>query len=69
MLKQLLIRDRFQAERTQKALGSLHEIMKQNTQYYKEMDSIIDIVYKIVQRSAVAVEVINKNPNFIRFIE
>lgn len=43
--------------------------MKLNVSYYKEFDSIIDIIYKLAQKSSVAIEIINKNQNFIRLIE
>ena len=43
--------------------------MKLNVSYYKEMDSLIEILYKIAQRSAITVEILNKQPAFINFIE
>lgn len=33
------------------------------------MDSLIEILYKIAQRSAITVEILNKQPAFINFIE
>jgi hypothetical protein len=36
------------------------DIMKGSVTNYKEMDSLIDILYKIVQRNHVVVEIINK---------
>ncbi len=51
LLKQLLIKDQYQPDRTKKALMNIHEIMKLNVSYYKEMDSLIDLVLKICQRS------------------
>ena len=40
-----------------------------NVSYYKEMDSLIDILYKIVQRCSIAVDMLNKSQGFITFIE
>lgn len=51
LMKQLLIKDQYQPDRTKKALMNIHEIMKLNVSCYKEMDSLIDLVYKICQRS------------------
>lgn len=68
LIKQLLIKDQYQIDRTKKALTNINEIMKLNVSCYKEMDSLIDLVYKICQRSNVAVELINKTPQYLQFI-
>ena len=43
--------------------------MRANTQFYKEVDSLIDIVYKLAQRCPIVVEMINKQSTYYRFIE
>jgi len=43
--------------------------MKQSVSFYKEMDTLIDILYKIAQRSALAVEILKKQPALFAFIE
>ena len=47
LVKMLLIKDQYQIDRTKRALQGLHEIMKSNTQYYKDIDSLIEIVFKL----------------------
>ena len=43
--------------------------MKLTVGYYKEMDQMIEIVYKMLQKSTAAVEYLTKNPTLIRYIE
>lgn len=43
-------------ERTKKIFGSLYELMKITLSCYKDMDSLIEIAYKMLQRSDTAVE-------------
>lgn len=47
LIKQLMIKDEYQEDRTKKALSNIYELMKLNVSYYKEMDSLIEILYKI----------------------
>lgn len=69
LIKQLLIKDQYQPDRTKKALNNIYEIMKLNVSFYKEMDSLIDLVYKICQRSPFAVDMINKTPQYLQYIQ
>jgi hypothetical protein len=46
-LKIMEIKDQYQAERIKKGLTGIHEIMKNTTSYFKDMDSLIEIVYKL----------------------
>jgi hypothetical protein len=48
LIKMLMINDEYIGDRTKTALNLLSENMKNNTTYYKEMDSYFDILYKIV---------------------
>ncbi len=50
-------------------MGSLLEIMKANTQYYKDVDSMIDLILKIASKSIHAVEILAKGSPMCRFIE
>ena len=43
--------------------------MKNNVGNYKEFDSLIDILYKLTQRSQIAVEIMSKQSAFITYIE
>ena len=69
LLKMLLIKDQYQLDRAKKILTGLLDVMKSNSLYYKDVDQIIEIVYKILQKSAIAVEYLSKNPLLMRFIE
>lgn len=69
IVTQLMIKDDYQEDRAKKFLQNLQEIMKMNVSNYKEMDTLIDILFKIVQRNAIAVEIINKQQAIYTFIE
>jgi hypothetical protein len=69
LVKMLLIKDQYQIDRTKKATTGLLELMKNNTLYYKDMDSLIEIVYKLAQRSPIVVELLNKTSTLYRYIE
>jgi hypothetical protein len=47
LIKQLMIKDEYQEDRTKKALSNLYELKKLCVSYYKEMDSLIDLLYKL----------------------
>lgn len=51
LVKMLMIKDQYQGDRTKRAIQALFEIMKSNTAYYKDVDSLVDIVYKLASRS------------------
>lgn len=44
-------------------------MMKANTQYYKDVDSLIDIVHKLAQRLPLVVDLLTKTSTMYRFIE
>lgn len=48
LIKMLLIKDQWQVERIKKIFNGLSEIMKIMIGFYKEMDQIIEIVYKML---------------------
>ena len=50
-------------------MTGLLEIMKLNAIYYKEVDQVIEIFYKALQRSTHAVEYLSKAPTLMKQIE
>lgn len=69
LIKMLLIKDSYRLDRAKRALTGLQEIMKLNSLYYKDVDQVIEIVLKLLQKSETAVEYVNKNPQLLRLIE
>lgn len=63
------IPDAYQPDRISRCLNYLYEVLKRNTQYWKQADSLIELVYKLALRCrAFAVE-LAKNKNLTRMIE
>lgn len=69
LIRMLLIADQYQMERVKKIFGSLYEVMKITMNCYKDMDSLIELAYKMLQKSAAAVDYCQKQPNFMRLVE
>jgi hypothetical protein len=66
LIQMLLIEDQYALERAKKVMTGLLEIMKQNAIYYKEVDQVIEIFYKVLQRSTHAVEYLSKAPTLMK---
>lgn len=60
LVRMLMIKDSIQADRTKIVMQRLQEIMKSNTSFYKEVDSLIDIVLKLVQRCPAVIDSLSK---------
>jgi flagellar biosynthesis/type III secretory pathway ATPase len=55
LIAQLMIKDDYLEDRTKKVISNLSEFLKQSVSNYKEFDSLVEILHKIVQRSFIAV--------------
>jgi hypothetical protein len=69
LIRMLLVKDSCQVERIKRIFSGLLDVMKVTIGFYKEMDQLIELVYKMLQKSAPAVEYLAKNPMLIRYIE
>lgn len=69
LVKQIMIKDQYQAERTKKILTGIHEIIKLNLSYYKDVDSLIDIIAKMAERSQFVVDLLPKSSQLHRLLE
>jgi hypothetical protein len=69
LIAQLMIKDDYQEDRVKKVISNLSEFLKQSVSNYKEFDSLVEILHKILQRSFIAVEILNKQNSLISFIE
>lgn len=47
LVKLIIMQDSYQAERIKKFIGNLGEIIKNNIQNYKEIDSLVEILFKV----------------------
>ena len=64
----LSVNDEYQNERIVRILNSLYDHMKKNTQFWKVVDSLIELILKLLRRNRpFAVEFL-KNKNILTMI-
>ena len=64
----LSVNDEYQNERIVRVLNSLYDHMKKNTQFWKVVDSLIELILKLLRRNRpFAVEFL-KNKNILTMV-